>query len=66
MRLYDAVSVDVAFAVDVWHGVSHGLGDAVILGVTSRVWLTVLEVLPGLVSLLFLPASQRAALQRAE
>lgn len=42
-----------------------GQGDAVILGVTSRVWLTVLEVLPGLVSLLFLPASQRAALQRA-
>ncbi|WP_310571453.1 lysylphosphatidylglycerol synthase domain-containing protein [Gemmatimonas sp.] len=40
-----------------------GQGDAVILGVTSRVWLTVLEVLPGLVSLLFLPASQRAALQ---
>lgn len=43
-----------------------GQGDAVILGVTSRVWLTVLEVLPGLISLLFLPASQRAALQRAE
>jgi hypothetical protein len=43
-----------------------GQGDAVILGVTSRVWLTVLEVLPGLVSLLFLPASQRAALQRAK
>jgi glycosyltransferase 2 family protein len=43
-----------------------GQGDAVILGVTSRVWLTVLEVLPGLVSLLFLPASQRAVLQRAK
>ena len=43
-----------------------GQGDAVILGVTSRVWLTVLEVLPGLISLLFLPASQRAALPRAE
>lgn len=43
-----------------------GQGDAVILGVTSRVWLTVLEVLPGLVSLFFLPASQRAALHRAE
>jgi len=40
-----------------------GKGDAVILGVTSRVWLTVLEVLPGLVSLLFLPAAQRAALR---
>ena len=43
-----------------------GQGDAVILGVTSRVWLTVLEVLPGLVSLLVLPASQRAALQQNE
>lgn len=42
-----------------------GRGDAVILGVTSRVWLTLLEVLPGLLSLLFLPASQRAALPRA-
>lgn len=41
-----------------------GQGDAVILGVTSRVWLTVLEVLPGLVSLLVLPASQRAVLHR--
>ncbi len=41
-----------------------GQGDAVILGVTSRVWLTVLEVLPGLVSLLFLPAAQRHALHR--
>ncbi len=40
-----------------------GQGDAMILGVTSRVWLTVLEVLPGLVSLLFLPASQRASLE---
>ena len=41
-----------------------GQGDAVILGVTSRIWLTVLEVLPGLISLLVLPASQRAVLQR--
>jgi hypothetical protein len=29
-----------------------GQGDAVMLGVTSRMWLTVLEILPGLVSLL--------------
>jgi uncharacterized membrane protein YbhN (UPF0104 family) len=43
-----------------------GQGDAVLLGVTSRVWLTVLEVLPGLISLGLLPASQRAALQTAE
>jgi len=40
-----------------------GQGDAVILGVTSRLWLTVLEVLPGLVCLLILPASQRAVLR---
>ena len=31
-----------------------GQGDAVLLGVTSRVWLTILEVLPGLIGLLFL------------
>ncbi len=43
-----------------------GQGDAVILGVTSRVWLTALEVLPGLVSLFFLPAPQRAALRGAK
>ena len=42
-----------------------GQGDAVILGVTSRVWLTVLEILPGVVSLLLTPAGQRAALRRA-
>jgi uncharacterized membrane protein YbhN (UPF0104 family) len=41
-----------------------GQGDAVILGVTSRLWLTVLEVLPGLVSLLVRPAPQRAVLHR--
>lgn len=43
-----------------------GKGDAVILGVTSRLWLTVLEVLPGLVSLLFLSAAQREAFQRVK
>lgn len=31
-------------------------GDAAILSVTSRVWLTVLEVLPGLISLMVAPA----------
>jgi uncharacterized membrane protein YbhN (UPF0104 family) len=41
-----------------------GQGDAVILGVTSRLWLTVLEVLPGLISLLVRPAPQRAVLHR--
>ncbi|WP_439643292.1 lysylphosphatidylglycerol synthase domain-containing protein [Gemmatimonas sp.] len=39
-----------------------GRGDAVMLGATSRVWLTVLEVLPGLIGLIFLPRAQRAAL----
>lgn len=42
-----------------------GQGDAVVLGVTSRVWLTVLEILPGLVSLMLAPAEQRAALRRS-
>jgi hypothetical protein len=41
-----------------------GNGDAVILGATSRVWLTVLEVLPGVVGLLLLSPAQRAALRR--
>ncbi|MCA0376173.1 MAG: flippase-like domain-containing protein [Gemmatimonadetes bacterium] len=43
---------------------STGQGEAVILSVTSRVWLIVLEVLPGLVSLLLLPAGQRVRLHR--
>lgn len=36
-----------------------GKGDAVVLGVTSRIWLTVLEILPGVVSLLLRPAAHR-------
>jgi hypothetical protein len=39
-----------------------GRGDAVLLGATSRVWLTVLEVLPGLIGLLVMPRGQRASL----
>lgn len=39
-------------------------GDAVILSVTSRVWLTILEVLPGVISLLVLSPAQRAGLRR--
>lgn len=42
-----------------------GRGDAVLLGATSRVWLTVLEVLPGLIGLIFMPRAQRAALSRS-
>jgi hypothetical protein len=42
-----------------------GKGDAAILSVTSRVWITVLEVMPGLVSLLLLTPPQRAALRRS-
>ena len=41
---------------------SAGPGDAVVLGATSRVWLTVLEVAPGLVSLLWLTPDQRRSL----
>lgn len=40
-----------------------GKGDAVLFSATSRVWLTVLEVLPGLVSLLWLTPAQRASLR---
>lgn len=39
-----------------------GQGDAAILGATSRVWLTILEVLPGLVGLLFMAPADRAGL----
>ncbi|MCE2902657.1 MAG: lysylphosphatidylglycerol synthase domain-containing protein [Gemmatimonas sp.] len=42
-----------------------GQGDAAILGAASRVWLTMLEVLPGVVGLLWLPPAQRAALRRS-
>jgi hypothetical protein len=42
-----------------------GQGDAAILGATSRVWLTVLEVLPGLIGVLLMSPSQRAGLRRA-
>ncbi len=43
-----------------------GQGDAVILSVTSRVWLTILEVLPGVLSLLVLSPAQRAGLRRSD
>ena len=43
-----------------------GKGDATILSVMSRVWLTVLEVLPGLLSLLLLSPVQRMALRRRD
>ena len=42
-----------------------GNGDAVILSVTSRVWLTILEVLPGIVSLIALSPTQRTGLRRS-
>lgn len=42
-----------------------GQGDAAILGAASRVWLTILEILPGMVSLLWLSPAQRAALRRS-
>lgn len=42
-----------------------GQGDAAILGAASRVWLTILEVLPGMVSLVWLSPAQRAALRRS-
>ena len=34
-------------------------GDAALIAVTSRLWLSVVEVLPGLIALLFSPASRR-------
>lgn len=42
-----------------------GKGDAAILALSSRVWITVLEIVPGLVSLLLLSPRQRAALRRS-
>jgi uncharacterized membrane protein YbhN (UPF0104 family) len=41
-----------------------GKGDAAILSVSSRVWITILEILPGVIGLLLLTPRQRAALRR--
>ena len=43
-------------------GGAAGQGDAAILGATSRVWLTILEVLPGLIGLLLMTPAQRAGI----
>lgn len=40
-------------------------GDAVLLGVLSRGWLTVLEILPGVIGLLRLPQRSRSALRQS-
>lgn len=45
-------------------GGAAGQGDAAVLGATSRVWLTVLEVLPGLIGLLVMTPNDRAELSR--
>ena len=57
-REYALVALLVAFGV-------AGRGDAVVLSAASRVWLTLLEVLPGVVSLFWLSPSQRAALRQS-
>lgn len=41
-----------------------GQGEAVILGATSRIWLTVLEILPGVIGLLSMTPAQRASLRK--
>lgn len=43
-----------------------GQGDAAILGATSRVWLTVLEILPGLIGLAAMSPSDRRGLTRTD
>ncbi len=40
--------------------------DAILLSLASRVWLTVVEVLPGLIALLLTPAAMRRALRRTQ
>lgn len=45
-------------------GGAAGQGDAAVLGATSRVWLTVLEVLPGLIGLLVMTPKDRADLSQ--
>jgi glycosyltransferase 2 family protein len=40
-----------------------GKGDALLLSAVSRLWITILEVAPGVVSLLLLSPTQRAALR---
>ncbi|MBY0488998.1 MAG: flippase-like domain-containing protein [Gemmatimonadaceae bacterium] len=41
-----------------------GKGDAAILALSSRVWITILEILPGVIGLLLLTPRQRAVLRR--
>lgn len=41
-----------------------GQGEAVILGAASRIWLTVLEILPGIIGLLSMTPAQRASLRK--
>jgi hypothetical protein len=53
---------EVALSALLVAGGAAGQGDAAVLGATSRVWLTLLEVLPGLVGLLFMTPAQRAGL----
>jgi hypothetical protein len=43
-----------------------GQGDVAILGATSRVWLTVLEIVPGLIGLFLMSPSQRAGLRNPQ
>ena len=45
-------------------GGAAGQGDAAVLGATSRIWLTVLEVLPGLIGLLLMTPKDRADLSQ--
>ena len=55
---------EVALSALLVAGGVTGQGDAAILGATSRVWLTVLEVLPGLIGLLIMSPAQRAGLRQ--
>ena len=49
--------------------IALGMGtapDATVLALASRVWITVLEILPGLIALLFTPGASRVAVRGAK
>lgn len=67
LMLFAPGGIGVRESAMVWLLVTLGLAlqpDAILLSLASRVWLTVVEVLPGLIALLLTPVMTRRALKR--
>jgi uncharacterized membrane protein YbhN (UPF0104 family) len=54
---------EVALSALLVAGGAAGQGDAALLGATSRVWLTVLEILPGIIGLFCMSPQERGTLR---